>query len=818
MNQASELEFSPNMLPKSVKVRSTCNACQQAKIRCSHDRPSCTRCRRNNITCVYSISRRLGRPAKRRDPHLDSSPIGQGSGCQTSKKIRGTKKKKLKGEPISDSGIRDQSVVTEDNSFFDTFTFDSSHIDGISMGDSSLQTPKYTGIITAAPFSDPFDIDSDVWLQDVMSSHFPDSTLEPGFPDPFDTDMKIDDASTKSMNLESLPAQPESFSDSTSEGLDIPSSSNYFAAINECPSQNDSTSNTAQVNPVYPEQLKQEGFAWSQPISSLAGDFTTDPSSLFGRVSTSKRSHDFGFAEDDFKASVTSLSSIVSCQNHEQVVRDLIRASICALRPGPTIGIDSILTCQRVLQKLTETVLQCRVCSQIRVDLLMMVIVSIDSLLNALDAITSAESDVVERLFPDYLSPLTQEYRADSALSSHARRFKGGSLHLRTQLDTCPLIIGGFCVPSEEKFSFVKRVLQNRLSGLLRTVHRIQLCTQESLAASESRARLMMMQEMNQKLRWTMPLYPDRSAAEIDSTDLSTEVSDSTLYQLIIAAMESDVGCQCSIGALQIMNELRSVHTVVELETILDLVERIQSHGQSMLKCKECRANPSSSLMTLPALTEQSLSLFEAACLAYNVTRTSTLFDPSILGFEHSLPQFLCIRSKVQLGQMELDDDEMGVLVRMLLGKNSMKLLELLEGLRSLSKDSGKSHKIGVPALRSESSVESAIRRILVFIEQLELDSERREGESTRAFKMADPLTPADNFANHRVFDLTLGDSVRMVKKERLVESDDVWNETPAGKCETAFAVGIFLNVIGVELGDGGWNAEEHAVVIDPEW
>jgi hypothetical protein len=73
---------------------------------------------------------------------------------------------------------------------------------------------------------------------------------------------------------------------------------------------------------------------------------------------------------------------------------------------------------------------------------------------------------------------------------------------------------------------------------------------------------------------------------------------------------------------------------------------------------------------------------------------------------------------------MELDDDEMGVLVRMLLWKNSLRLLELLKGLRSLPKDSGQSHKVGVTALRTcESSVESAIHRIVVFKEQIEVES-----------------------------------------------------------------------------------------------
>lgn len=68
----SNMNEHPHPLPKSVKVRSTCNACQQAKIRCSHEKPACRRCQKHNIDCVYSISRRLGRPAKKKDVDAES--------------------------------------------------------------------------------------------------------------------------------------------------------------------------------------------------------------------------------------------------------------------------------------------------------------------------------------------------------------------------------------------------------------------------------------------------------------------------------------------------------------------------------------------------------------------------------------------------------------------------------------------------------------------------------------------------------------------------------------------------------------------------
>lgn len=52
------------LLPNQ-KMRTTCNACQQAKIRCSHTYP-CDRCEGHGYECVYSISQPLGRPAKRK--------------------------------------------------------------------------------------------------------------------------------------------------------------------------------------------------------------------------------------------------------------------------------------------------------------------------------------------------------------------------------------------------------------------------------------------------------------------------------------------------------------------------------------------------------------------------------------------------------------------------------------------------------------------------------------------------------------------------------------------------------------------------------
>lgn len=187
--------------------------------------------------------------------------------------------------------------------------------------------------------------------------------------------------------------------------------------------------------------------------------------------------------------------------------------------------------------------------------------------------------------------------------------------------------------------------------------------------------------------------------------------------------METEGSCRCSMNAVQILTELRNVHTVVELGTILDLVHRVYSQGQAILQCKECRNKPPSAFVTMPALAEQCLCLFEAICLAYGISRQNTLFDPGALAFEQPLPQFICIRSKVQLGETEMDEEDSGILVRMLLGRNLIKLVDLLKAtreiLRSLSKDNTQTHRTG-PLRTCESSIEATIRRIAVFIEQIE--------------------------------------------------------------------------------------------------
>ncbi|KAH7042819.1 hypothetical protein B0J12DRAFT_202245 [Macrophomina phaseolina] len=50
------------------RMRKSCDACQDAKVKCSQQKPFCRRCERHCIPCVYSPQRRIGRPRKRPGP------------------------------------------------------------------------------------------------------------------------------------------------------------------------------------------------------------------------------------------------------------------------------------------------------------------------------------------------------------------------------------------------------------------------------------------------------------------------------------------------------------------------------------------------------------------------------------------------------------------------------------------------------------------------------------------------------------------------------------------------------------------------------
>ena len=47
--------------PPAVKLRGSCQACAQSKLKCSQDKPTCARCAKRGTACQYLVSKRAGR-------------------------------------------------------------------------------------------------------------------------------------------------------------------------------------------------------------------------------------------------------------------------------------------------------------------------------------------------------------------------------------------------------------------------------------------------------------------------------------------------------------------------------------------------------------------------------------------------------------------------------------------------------------------------------------------------------------------------------------------------------------------------------------
>ena len=64
MGAAATGQSPPSIAPRAPKLRDSCNACAAAKVRCTKQKPTCTRCHKSGLDCEYNATRRAGRPSQ----------------------------------------------------------------------------------------------------------------------------------------------------------------------------------------------------------------------------------------------------------------------------------------------------------------------------------------------------------------------------------------------------------------------------------------------------------------------------------------------------------------------------------------------------------------------------------------------------------------------------------------------------------------------------------------------------------------------------------------------------------------------------------
>ena len=70
---SNSTRISSSTKEKRLKLRASCDACAASKIRCSKEHPTCARCSTNKSQCVYGVSRKHGKPGRKRKRNPDGT-------------------------------------------------------------------------------------------------------------------------------------------------------------------------------------------------------------------------------------------------------------------------------------------------------------------------------------------------------------------------------------------------------------------------------------------------------------------------------------------------------------------------------------------------------------------------------------------------------------------------------------------------------------------------------------------------------------------------------------------------------------------------
>ncbi|KAB8199398.1 hypothetical protein BDV34DRAFT_231252 [Aspergillus parasiticus] len=414
------------------------------------------------------MSRRLGRPAKKRDNTQDDCldrGISNHPRHQTNRRVRSPRKRTAKRDLGQRSGHDITNPQDDEEVILDDITLNDSIVDDMSTEDTRLPTPPFldTDKFSLYDGSDTIDL-SDNWLQEFISGQPADLTQDRNFLDALGL-------SSADSALTAIPSSTNDFTGSA-KTIDVASSElqdqvplvAYYPPASGISAYSEPMIESAQImnetaSP-YTGFVKRESFAWPQTVPSSTGNGSARLSGTGEQLNPSitikgqRRAHEYGHSSEG-PVPTTISARQYQCQCHDHIARDLMLLNISASRTWPTVTIDSILKCQQILQQLTDTILECAICCKTRVNLLMIVIVSIDSLVTALETITSVDSGVWDGVLVEYHDSRLREYGQEISNGAANRRYKNANFHFKAQVEECPLFVGGFPVPSEENSSVI---------------------------------------------------------------------------------------------------------------------------------------------------------------------------------------------------------------------------------------------------------------------------------------------------------------------------------------------------------------------------
>ncbi|OQE06307.1 hypothetical protein PENVUL_c018G02442 [Penicillium vulpinum] len=373
------------LLPNQ-KMRTTCNACQQAKIRCSHTYP-CERCESHGYECVYSISQPLGRPAKKKMTRSAAAAGGvqrrRGEADVVDRLTRRSAGRAPKLPPAGrvqrarrvPSRIPSPSTVSGSGPGSrgeESHKSDSSAGTEVTPPEEDLQWPSFTELFSEVP--ENHSNGDRIQDQDFVSTSEADSHVDPGF-----ADTSLDSSFERADGFGSFggPRFPESRVDYSTQcyspqiGLmvDEPSIGGFLHAA---------APGTLQGGAIYPFSLAPNAIQVSGTVQDPARIMELPSNEIWQDPTDTASSHSLPPEDIDLEVLSEDASSL-HCNCYAQAFSEVV----CSEEMR---GANAILLHLERVQQQGVVILQCQAClaSSTRANILTLLVMAIEKAARAL--------------------------------------------------------------------------------------------------------------------------------------------------------------------------------------------------------------------------------------------------------------------------------------------------------------------------------------------------------------------------------------------------------------------------------------------------
>ena len=473
---------------KGTKLRATCDACKDAKVRCNRDVPICYRCRNQKLRCVYNPSRRMGRPRRNRS---DAESSGAGAedeqdkarGPAHSEEGQGGRKDETGGEQTQEQGNRPSIIDSTDHNGRCTGSNPSDTITQNSSSMSSLMDPYGSSDdYDLTQFQTPTVMSDFDQLSDFDFFNGPGPSIPSG-------------SAVPNMSRTSHWMRPQATS--ILDGVSIREQSNTSGPV--ATSLSDLSADTlTDGNTMLIDGLED------RPFSSLEATF--DLEQTHARGNSGQRTPSAVGRHGENGAAPSQSATCECSQIILQKLSDIDENQSNIF----SSTIDVALMVEQRVQDHIIMVLECGICATKRPTILLLLAIIIDNAVSMLETASrfGNSRSLVENHNCNHSSnaqsPPTVPtlFRIPQVADIIGAGKIAASLATRTAADKPPLLVGSHEILAEEKNKFLKELLRGRLSSLSATLRQLMPYMQRSSPQnSNSRHGTMMMAETYKRLQ-----------------------------------------------------------------------------------------------------------------------------------------------------------------------------------------------------------------------------------------------------------------------------------------------------------------------------